>query len=150
MPITSSNQPWPNERIEALNSLLEKRQNDGSLSFKDIGSQLGLNKNQVIGYTRRHFPQFMSVSKVRKKKEVVMIEQPPPVVEILHEEIEPVEIGECSYVFGHPAIGPWNYCRKEKKENSSYCEEHHILTHIPTTAGKKANTAPYKKWLLPY
>lgn len=37
----------------------------------------------------------------------------------------------CRFIIGDVTMPP-NWCNKPRRENSSYCEAHHQLTHIPT------------------
>jgi hypothetical protein len=37
----------------------------------------------------------------------------------------------CRFIQGDVKEGGWRYCQAPRRPGSSYCEEHHALTHLP-------------------
>lgn len=37
----------------------------------------------------------------------------------------------CRFIQGDVKAGGWHYCQLPRRDGSSYCEQHHALTHSP-------------------
>lgn len=39
----------------------------------------------------------------------------------------------CLFIHGDVKEGGWRYCQAPRRDGSTYCEEHHALTHLKTS-----------------
>lgn len=142
--VRSRGAEWPEEKDARLTKLWANKE----LSTAEIGRQMGISKNAVVGRVRRlkltHRPSPIrpggSGSHPRAPRR-------PPVLKLATLEslwtpmlvpqapvlAEPVgRIVPCSYPLGEVGTRSFRYCDEPSRPNSSYCLSHHQLCHIRT------------------
>ena len=107
---------WTPERMEMLGRLWEE-----GLSTAEIGRQLGLTKNAVIGKAHR----------LGLKGRPSPVKAPPKPAAAAR---PPVVVGfsgpTCSWPFGHPGEKGFHFCGARPLPGKPYCAEHAARAYV--------------------
>lgn len=135
---------WTPERVQQLKDLVAK----GEHSFAQIAALMGCtSRNQPLCKWNRlraadptlSHPHVRMGGPVRRPKLVISPVPPPtprsrePETQIEPEKDEEggllteenIKGHQCRFPFGDPGAKGFHYCGHQKKDGSSYCEEHH-------------------------
>jgi GcrA cell cycle regulator len=120
-------QTWTAERVAELSRLWSE-----GVSSAEVGRQLGLTKNAVVGKAHRMaLPPRDNPVKHRR--------EPEPYVAPIVEAPAPLA-GACLYpMWGNNEKPDHTYCGEPRKPGRPYCSDHCEITHVPitTTRGKR-------------
>lgn len=123
---------WNDERIELLKSLWAE-----GLTTGEIGRQLGVSKNAVVGKAHRlglkGRPSPIKRTKKAKKEEAPakQPEQPPSLVDLAAHT--------CRWPIGDPRDDDFHFCGKQALAGKPYCGEHAAIAYV--TSGSSKQTA---------
>jgi GcrA cell cycle regulator len=121
---------WWGERIELLKALWRK-----GLSASEIGSELGVSRNAVIGKLHRIEGYTPEPHRPPPRKPPPPVWKPPPPpkrrvvinVPFLNLTLDELKRGVCHYPHGDRV--PYRFCGAPVKEGSAYCRLHHRIAH---------------------
>lgn len=101
---------WTPELIEQLAALWEQ-----GLATAEIGRQLGLSKNAVIGKAHR----------------LALRPRPSPLKSPPTRRIHGIATPGCSWPTGHPGEKGFHFCGNRPLPGKPYCAEHAALAYVP-------------------
>ncbi len=116
---------WTDEMVAELARLWEQ-----GLSTGDIGRQLGVSKNAVVGkahrlgLTGRPSPIKRTSPKPKKEKQLSLVDLGPNC---------------CRWPIGDPRDPGFHFCGKKALPGKPYCPEHAAVAYVNTS--KKADTS---------
>lgn len=119
---------WSPQRIAVLIALWQQ-----GLTTSGIGIRLGVTKNAVVGKVHRlGLPQRQSPIRQAKPKE--------PEGEVI--KLDALNIGMCSWPYGHPGTSEFRFCGSPIVPGRSYCADHCEIAYVkPSRESKKAAVA---------
>lgn len=126
---------WTEERITEISRLW----NEG-LTTAEIGKNLGVSKNAVIGKAHRLGlpPRPSPIKRVASPR--VPRPTPKTVVTVRPTVVSGTGPG-CKWPFGHPGESDFHFCGKPSLGGKSYCSEHYAVAYLPSKTSSDANAA---------
>lgn len=110
-----SDETWTDEKVARLTTMWE----DG-VTASDIGLELGVTKNTVIGKVHR-----LGLPK-RRRAPVPTEDEPDEELLTLYN----LKSGMCSWPIGEPGNDRFHYCGAQVVTGKSYCSTHCDIAHI--------------------
>jgi hypothetical protein len=110
---------WNAESIARLKDLVEA----GEASFKEIGQEMGLSKNIVIGKARRE--GFVGPKTLGPRDDGVLT---------LTQRLDALDVfpgpRKCVFPIGHPRAPNFHFCAARADEGAPYCPEHRRIALV--------------------
>ena len=119
---TTISHQWTSERVAELSKLWAS-----GLSASEIGRQLGITKNSVIGKARRLDLATRRAPSVPRKPKIVTLERLTSTM--------------CCWPDGEPGKPEFRFCGKPAVAGKPYCEPHCSLAYLTSTNKSKQATA---------
>lgn len=114
--MTVVNSTWTPEKIKQLKKLLGK----GKSSF-EIGKELGISKNAVIGKIHR---LGLNMPKAPEEKVVVVQKENKKVQKLTHVGLLDLKFNSCRWPIGEPKDKDFHFCGAVCQTGKPYCPEH--------------------------
>lgn len=136
---------WTPEADEKLTELVEK----GELTMREIGSELGVSKNAVIGRAHR-------IGADGPRMHGPRVEQSTLTTRLAALDVFP-EREHCVFPIGDPGHEGFCFCaapttfveRDGEFVRAPYCAEHHKKTHISHKVSEAMRAAAMTRWASP-
>ncbi|SOD96739.1 GcrA family cell cycle regulator [Caenispirillum bisanense] len=122
---------WNDERIELLKSLWAE-----GLTTGEIGKQLGVSKNAVVGKAHRLGLKGRP-SPIKRTKKPAKPEAPPKQVEPPPSLVD-LAAHTCRWPIGDPRDADFHFCGKPALTGKPYCGEHAAIAYV--TSGSKSSS----------
>jgi GcrA cell cycle regulator len=138
---------WPEWRVVRLRELI----GDGNMSAAEIGKELGVSKNSVVGKAERLGLRLAGHRPPRPKPKLRTVAPPPPPPPMPEPKPPPppdtltnqfegstghyalfgVPIAGCLWPIGDPASQDFRYCGAKRQASCPYCAEHAKMAYQP-------------------
>ncbi len=121
---------WTEQRLEQLKSLWAK-----GLSISQIGAEIGVSRNAVVGKVHR--------MGLPKRQSPIMRSEKAPAVRPAAKTASPMTFEEwdrskCCWPIGDPKNDDFRFCGSRAEEGRPYCTEHCIVAYTtPREASAK-------------
>jgi len=129
---------WTDEKIEQLKELW-----DQGLSTAEIGRELGVSKNAVVGKSHRLGlkPRPSPIS--GKAPEKAPKPKPKPKVKESSRINDVIDLGPqmCRWPFGDPGDDDFHFCGKTSVQGKPYCEEHCASAYVTKSSSRDRDRA---------
>ncbi len=121
---------WTPERIAELQKLWQE-----GLSTAEIGRQLGISKNAVVGKAHR-LGLSSRPSPIRRNGKGESPKSKPRLV-----TLEDLTAGMCRWPFGDPGDEDFHFCGKKAVQGKPYCADHAAKAYVQPGRGNQSNDA---------
>ncbi len=124
---------WTDEKIEQLKELW-----DQGLSTAEIGRELGVSKNAVVGKSHRLGlkPRPSPIS--GKAPEKAPKPKPKPKAKESTRVMDVIDLGPqmCRWPFGDPGDDDFHFCGKTSVVGKPYCEDHCAAAYVTKSSSR--------------